>query len=302
MYIVFDIGGTKMRVGASSDGETVQKITVLSTPATYEEGIEEFKKAALALAMGEPIDAVAGGLPGMFSKKTGTLLAAPNLKSWVGRHAASELSTAFNAPVYIENDAAVDGLGEALFGAGRGHEIVAYITVSTGVGGSRIVNGKIDAKSLSFEPGHQIIDADKTMIPNASGVLLGDYISGKALFERTGKKPKDIAESSVWEKMARILAFALNNTIAFWSPDVIVLGGSMITGDPAISVDKVRELLPQIAANYRELPVIKIAQLGDESGLLGSLAFLKSMNSNSNKDNSGSFDGEDDNFGSGIIL
>lgn len=44
MYIVFDIGGTKMRVGASSDGETVQKITVLSTPATYEEGIEEFKK------------------------------------------------------------------------------------------------------------------------------------------------------------------------------------------------------------------------------------------------------------------
>jgi glucokinase len=51
------------------------------------------------------------------------------------------------------------GLGEAVFGAGKGREIVVYMTISTGVGGARIVGGKIDASAMGFEPGHQIIDA-----------------------------------------------------------------------------------------------------------------------------------------------
>ena len=139
MYIVFDIGGTKMRLGSSSDGETLNRTVVVETPATYEEGMVELKKHASALAEGETIDALAGGLAGVFSQKKLSLISSPNLKDWVGRPICSELETFFNAPAYIENDAALAGLGEALRGGGRGFEIVAYITVSTGVGGARIV-------------------------------------------------------------------------------------------------------------------------------------------------------------------
>ena len=61
---------------------------------------------------------------------------------------------------YLANDSDLDGLGEATVGAGKGFNIVAYITVSTGIGGVRIVGGKIDVSTYGFEPGHQIIDAD----------------------------------------------------------------------------------------------------------------------------------------------
>ncbi len=264
-----------MRLGSSRDGETLDKTVVISTPETYTEGLVEFKKTAMALAGGEGIDAVSGGIAGTFNQKKLLLVNGPNLKDWIGKPICSELETFFNAPVYIENDAAMGGLGEAVHGAGRGFEIVAYITVSTGVGGSRIVGGKVDSKSVGFEPGHQIVDADRTIVTDAEGTFLEDYISGHGILKRMGKEPKDIVEPAFWNKMAKILAYGLNNVCVFWSPDVIVLGGSMITGDPAISVEKTKEYLSKVNKIYPELPEIKISELGDSCGLYGSLEYLK---------------------------
>lgn len=187
----------------------------------------------------------------------------------------NELEVLFNAPVHIHNDAALDGLGEATRGAGAGFGIVAYITVSTGIGGARISHGKIDETALGFEPGHQIIDADNTMIPHLKGVTLEDYISGAALTKRTNKAPKDIHEPEFWDGVARVLAYGLHNVCVFWSPDVIVLGGSMITGDPAISIQKTKEYMAEIMKKYPELPVLKMSELGDLCGLHGALEFLK---------------------------
>lgn len=264
-----------MRLGSSRDGEALDKTMVVNTPASYEEGIAELKRYVSALAEGETIDALAGGLAGAFSQKRMSLVSSPNLADWVGRPICSELETFFNAPTYVENDAALAGLGEALRGAGRGFEIVAYVTVSTGIGGVRVVQGKIDAKSVGFEPGHQTIDADQTMMPDADGIFLGDYISGKGLVKRTGKNPKEIKETGFWDGLAKILAFGLNNVCVFWSPDIIVLGGSMITGDPAISVEKTKGYLRGITKIYPELPVVKISELGDLCGLHGALEYLK---------------------------
>lgn len=276
MLIVFDIGGTKMRFGSSRDGESLDKTIIIETPEQYEVGLEKMKRALDILSDGEPISAMSGGIAGPYSQKKLTLVGGPNMKDWVGRPIKSDLETTFNAPVFIENDAAMGGLGEAVRGAGRGYEIVAYLTISTGVGGSRIVNQKIDAKSIGFEPGHQIVDGDQTIFPEGTGILLGeDYISGKALSARTGKKPKDVTEPNVWIGLARILSFAINNIYVFWSPDVIVLGGSMITGNPAISIDKTMEFFNKIPQIYEDPPVVKMSELGDYVGLYGALEYAK---------------------------
>ncbi len=272
MYIVFDIGGTKMRLGASRDGESIDKTAIIETPVSYAAGFSEFAKIAESLADGESIEAIAGGIAGPYDQKKMTLVQSTNLRDWVGRPFRSEMEKHFNAPVYIENDAAIVGLGEALRGAGREKSIVAYIT---GIGGCRIVNGNIDEKSIGFEPGHQIIDADRTMVPNSFGNLLGDYISGKGLENRLGKKPKDVHEDAFWDGAARILAYGLHNTCVFWSPDVIVLGGSMITGDPAIPLDKTREYLAQTLKIYNEIPEIREAELADLGGLHGALEYIR---------------------------
>ena len=141
--------------------------------------------------------------------------------------------------IIIENDASMAGVGEAQFGAGRGFEIVAYITVSTGVGGAKIVNGKIDEHAVGFEPGKQIMDVN-------SGKTLEDMISGKALQEKFGKHPKEIKDQGVWDNHAWLLAIGLNNIIMEWSPNCVVLGGSMITGDPCIPLDKTENYLKDI--------------------------------------------------------
>ncbi len=275
MYLVFDIGGTKMRVATSRDGERLEKTAVVETPVTYETGIAELKKIGATLASGEPVLAVAGGIAGPYSQKKEALVGSPNLNDWIGRPFRAELETFFNAPAYVENDAMLAGLGEAHRGGGRGFEIVAYITVSTGVGGARIVSGKIDEKSVGFEPGHQIIDADQTMVPLAAGPFLGDMISGKALTKLTGKKPKDISDPKLWDSLAHTLAYGLNNLCVFWSPDVIVLGGMMITGSPAIPLAATEMYLKKIMSIYPSTPTIKMAELGDFGGLHGGLEYIR---------------------------
>ena len=123
MQIVFDIGGTKMRLGSSRDGETLEKTIVVETPTDYETGIDKFKQAVQALSNGEPIDVIAGGIAGPFSQKKSSLLTSPNLKSWIGKPFKADLETTFNAPVHVENDSAIVGLGEAVRGAGKGRQV-----------------------------------------------------------------------------------------------------------------------------------------------------------------------------------
>jgi len=104
---------------------------------------------------------------------------------------------------------------------------------------------------------------------------LEDLISGKALQAETGKHPREITDPAVWDDRAKKLAIGLNNIIVEWSPDCVVLGGSMITGNPAISIDKTAEYLKDILKIFPRLPIIKKAELGDFGGLYGALAFIK---------------------------
>jgi|SRR3989344_2114754 len=253
--ILFDIGGTKTRVAYSLNGESFEEPIVFETVKNYEEGIAVFIENIKKVTNGREIKNIVGGI----TKSIG----------WSEEKLKEDLQKEFEAEINIENDAAMAGLGEANFGAGKGFGIVAYITVSTGVGGARIVERKIDEKSVGFEPGQQIID-----IEGGEGKTLEDLISGRALHQKTGKHPKEITDQRVWEEHARFLAIGLNNIIVEWSPDCVVLGGSMITGNPAIPLDKAGEYLKDILKIFPELPIIKKAELGDFGGLWGGLAII----------------------------
>jgi len=257
-----------MRFVVSKDGNTFGEPKIVDTPKDFLEGISLFKKTASELAGGEEIIAVAGGVRALDSAKE-KLRNQPHFPMWVDEPFKQELQNAIGAAVYLENDAAMVGLGEAVFGSGKEYRIVAYITISTGVGGVRIVDRKIDPSSQGFEPGNQIINFDNTT------KYLEACISGSALEKRLGKKAYEITDPAVWEKEAELLAYGLNNVSVFWSPDVIVLGGSMILGDPAIPLDRVEYHLKNVLKILPEPPKLKKAALGDIGGLYGALAFLK---------------------------
>lgn len=276
MYVLFDIGGTKTRVAISGDCQSFGEPVKYETPESFEEGVKKLGETARELLGGKEAKGVAGGIRGPLQKDKETILSDTKLTDWVQKPIRKTIEDTIGAPTRIENDAAMVGLGEAHFGAGRGHDIAVYHTVSTGVGGARIDHGKIDATSVGFEPGKQVIDPDGTLCPECESGMLEDLISGTALEKRRGVKPYDISQDDpVWKELATWFAYGLKNTIVYWSPDVIVLGGSMIVGDPRILHEDIVSATAKVLGGVVPCPPILDAKLGDYGGLYGAMVLLK---------------------------
>jgi predicted NBD/HSP70 family sugar kinase len=266
-HILFDIGGTKMRLARRiSETEFSEPIKV-ETPKDGEEGIRMLLDLAREIAGDDRIESVSGGIAAVI--KDGKIINSSNLKGWIGVDFQSIAHTE-GYPMNVRNDASVVGLGEAVFGAGRGRRIVVYITVSTGVGGARIVGGRIDESAFGFEPGHQFLDVENKR-------TLEDFVSGRGFEARYHKKPYEVDEEGAWREAAHVLAHGLYNIIVHWSPDVLVVGGPMIIGKPSISLTEVRENLSTITNIFSELPEIKEAELVDNGGLYGALTLSQEM-------------------------
>jgi len=276
MFILFDVGGTKIRIAAADKNGCIGEPIIVPTPLDFDEGMRAITDGALILSKGEKIVSVVGGLAGILDRNHMMLVYGLNISSWAGKPIKALLAKALNAPVVLENDAALAGLGEAVEGAGKDHEIVGYITVSTGVGGARITDKMIDRHTFGFEPGYQVIDADGSLCKQCMRRDLQAHISGKAIEEHVGHKGEEIVDRTTWEDVARHLAFGLTNTIVHWSPDVMVLGGSVMQ---RISIDRVSELVKENLQIYPELPVFARAELGDIGGLYGALHIACMMNS-----------------------
>jgi fructokinase len=275
-YLVFDIGGTKTRVGLTEDLTTLAEVKTFPTPKSFKAGVESIIKAAESMKSKGKFIAIAGGVRGMLSEDRGGIENDALLGGWAGKSIVDVLSTHFKVPVYLENDTAIAGLGEALFGAGQGVDIMVYHTVSTGVGGVKIEHGIIDEASAGFEPGHQVLDIDRTILGDDISPTLENLVSGAGLEMRLGLSPREIPQTdTVWDELAEYLAQGLRNTILYWSPEMIVLGGSMMMGDPKIPLEAVRKYTVETLNGFVECPFITLSSLGDEAGLYGAMAILK---------------------------
>ncbi|MDP3989248.1 MAG: ROK family protein [bacterium] len=270
MKVVLDIGGTNTRIAVSDDGHTLRGVTKEPTPVNDpQEGIDMICRTVKRYGA---VESIAGGIAGVLSKDKSELIRSPNIEGWIGYPIKQELQKRLGVGVVLENDTAVVGLGEAHMGAGTSEGIFAYITVSTGVGGVRIVDGVVDRSTYGFEIGHQYIDLDRSACVDCPDPGdLESYISGRSLQMRYNKKPYEITDPRVWEEEARFLAVGLANTIVHWSPQVIVLGGSMIVGSPCIEMEHVISHVRRLLTIFPELPEFKKAQLDDRGGLYGAL-------------------------------
>lgn len=269
MYLVFDIGGSKARFAVSSDGKTLGEVKIVPTPKDFQQGLQTIKQVADQLSDGQKIDAVAGGIAGPLDKDKTMLVSSPHVSGWINKPLKKELEKQFSCPLYLENDADLAALGEATRGAGVGYKIVAYLTISTGVGGGRVVGGKIDENSLGFEPGHQIIVPDGNPCNCGGKGHLETYIGGFYLEKIHGQKARDIKDPKVWEEVAKYLAIGLNNVSVFWSPDIIVLGGSVMQSIP---IDSVKTHLKEMLTIFPNPPHLALSSLGYSAGLYGALA------------------------------
>lgn len=272
MYFLFDIGGTNTRVGVSTDSETLNETKIVPTPKDFDQGIQILKQAADELSTGEKITGVAGGIAGPLDKNKNGLAKSSHISGWVNKPLKTELERIFEAPAVLENDTAIEGLGEANFGVGKGKGIIAYITVGTGVGGVRIVDGKVDKNALGFEPGHQIIVPDGNPCACGGKGHLEAYIGGSYLKGIYYQKGEDIKDQQIWDQIARNLSIGLTNIVVHWSPDLIILGGSV---SKSLPLEKVKNYLKEFLTVFPQAPEVTLATLGHDAGLYGALELLK---------------------------
>lgn len=268
MLLLFDIGGTKTRVAFSGDGEGIGQPEVFPTPDKFEDLLSAVGRAVGKIVpSGAKLEAASGGVGGPLNKDKNGLSKSKKWPDWAGRNLKKEMEELLGVPVWLENDAALAGLGESMHGAGKNSRIVAYLTISTGIGGARIVEGKIDGHSWGFEPGLQVVSC-----PGKGLVLWEDLVSGPAIEKRYGQNPEELKDGKKWEEICRVLALGLNNVAALWSPDVIVLGGGVSN---AVPFDQLERALGEMAKALPAIPPVKKSELGDFSGLWGALEYGK---------------------------
>lgn len=267
MVLVFDLGGTNIRLALSENGE-IGEITHLPTDKSAG-GFAKFLGSLQELAQGHNISAIAGGMPGQLEGEDGAFMVATNLPEWRGLPVLKMIKDLFDVPVFIANDVEMCGLGEAQYGAGLREGVMAYYTISTGVNGVRLVDGEVDPTIRHFELGKQIIDHE-----NGKPQELEPLISGAALERDLHQKPKTIHDAKIWDREEKYLAAALYNSALHWNPERIVLGGSMMRD---ISIRDVAEELAKLPEVFEKWPQLVEAKLGDEAGVRGSVARLNAL-------------------------
>ncbi|MDB5195590.1 MAG: putative glucokinase [Parcubacteria group bacterium] len=255
MKLGFDIGATNMRLAVITS-EGIGAIRHSATPADPSAAVKILALFARELAGGVP-ELLTGGIAAII--EDGVIAFSTNLPTWKGYDFRAALSESTGAPVLVANDAELAALGEATYGAGRGKELVAYIGIGTGVGTGLVRHGTVQP--------HSSDGIDRvTIITLSDGSTLETRIGGRALYERYGKLAETLARG-VWDELTPLLAEGIGNAVRMWSPDIVVLGGSLMNEQNGFRIEEVERALPA------HLPVrIEHSLFGDAAGLQGARA------------------------------
>ncbi len=266
-YFICDIGGTKTRIARTIDLQKFDEPVIFETPDSPEEGIKNIIDHVYKMSEGKEIFSMCIGIAGVLDHDNSMVLKSFHLPAWQNIPIKKIIEEKISAKVYLQNDTDIVGLGEAMFGAGRGFSNIVYISISTGIGGVKIIDGKFDKNKYGFEPGFQILNCE-------TGENFEDIASGSAIEKKFSMHPKEIAKTEHWEDIIEFIAVGLHNSIVHWSPEVLVVGGSM---SKDLRSDILYKKISKIMKIHPSIPEIKIAELDSVGGLYGGMAFLKQI-------------------------
>ncbi len=256
MYIFLDVGGTYAKIASSNNLKDLNNFYYFKTPSNYLQGKNKIEEEILKISKTKKIKAVVVAIAGMVDSEKKQIIACPNLKNWSKKPLVRSLEKKFNCLVFIFNDADLAGLGEAFYAKSNN---IAYLSLGTGVGGSRIVNKKIDTNNFGFEPGHQIIEKNKSF----------EDLVGNKNIKKNNIDLKNKKNLYLWHNN---LAIGVVNTSLLWSPDLIILGGGL--SYKYLSLKILKPLVLKYFPFSKNLK-IKKSKLKNQAALYGALNYLK---------------------------
>ena len=279
---------------------------VVQGPAAILRACVEALTAARDGAPREIREAIVGvgiSSPGPVDPWRGIVLETPNMgPDFYEVPISAEVGRALDLPAFLDRDANVAALGEMAFGAARGCLDFIYLTVSTGVGGSIVSEGRIfhGPDGTAGELGHTPVAMDGLCGCGGVGHLEA-FLGGAAMARiarqavAEGRSPfltalaehdgvdsidaRDIAEGedsgdetchAILERGRRAFAVACVGFVDALNPTRIVVGGSISDAQGARLLYPARA---EVAATAFKMPRSRVqivqAELGADVGLAG---------------------------------
>jgi glucokinase len=296
LAIALDLGGTQARAALINRAGEILARKSENTKAQDSGDVVLAQLANLAqiVAVGHDWQTIAGvGLssPGPVDTTTGTAFQLATIPGLNGLPMQNILEQSLSLPVRVENDGTAAAIGEWRFGAGRGHDHLVYVTVSTGIGGGVICDGSPlrGRRGLAAEVGHL------RLVPNGEVCGCGikgcfeAYASGTALAKRARKrmnntaldtemifaaaKNGDAAANTLIDEEAAFLGQGFATLLHLYSPDLIIMGGGVSAQFERLHQGMVRELNANAMPAFQNTPIVKAA-LGGHSGLIGAASLI----------------------------
>ena len=302
LAIGIDLGGTQVRA-ALIEGATLLARAAEPTDAAGgpEAVLRQMQRLIAQVApAGRDVQGIGVCSPGPLDSETGTILNIPTLPGWDGLPLRDILAERTGLPVVLENDGIAAASGEWRHGAGRGLRHLVYVTVSTGIGGGVVVDGRLlhGRRGMAGHVGHLPLAAEGPACacgaPGcfealASGSALGGAarkaVRGQPESLLSGRNPDAITAQDVVEAAragdglalrlldveARWLGLGFVALLHLYSPEAIVMGGGVAEGFDLLEAEVHATIRTRAMAAFRDVPVVK-AGLGGNSGLIGAAA------------------------------
>ncbi|MBD6619022.1 ROK family protein [Komarekiella sp. 'clone 1'] len=310
LILALDFGGTKLAAGMVNVGSREwlgYERRLSPAKANASTDLEIMRSLIYSLLQGTKPAAIGVSFGGPVNASTGTVQLSHHVAGWENIPLKHLLEDEFGVPVGVDNDANVAALGEHRFGAGQGYDSLFYITVSTGVGGGWILNGKPwrGAGGMAGEIGHMVVDpagpvclcgkrgcverlaSGPYMAQNAREILEnilpgrqgGEILRGLVrddLTLLTGQLVSEAATAGdnlakqVLHKAAWALGVGVGNVANLMNPQRFVLGGGVTKAG-----EDFWQVMQQVARETA-LPEVDFeivpAALGDDAPLWGAVA------------------------------
>jgi glucokinase len=278
--VAIDIGGTKFSLALFEDERMIRR----ESRATDRGGGRDWMLGQLAGLLRDwmqntSVDRCGIGFGGPVLFEEQRVALSTHVGGWGDFDLPAFVQDVVQVRPVMDNDANAGALGEATYGAGRGHLPLFYMTLSTGIGGGIVLDdGSVyrGADSYAGEIGHLTVRPDGPLCLCGAHGCLERLCCGLWLEQDHGRPAKELlADAAFVREYIVDLARGLKAAIMLLNPARIVIGGGIANAGDALFVPLREELRRQVTGWSRAHIDVVAAALGDDSVLYGALALVR---------------------------
>jgi predicted NBD/HSP70 family sugar kinase len=275
VFVGLDIGGTKLMVASADQEGNILRRVRMATSASLQTDLENLNNMIQEVAADEKILGMGAAIGGPLDWEQG-IVSPLHQPAWRNVPLKSIMEERWNCSFEVDVDTNVAALGEYRWGDIPADRFL-YLTLSTGMGGGFLVDGKIYRGRGGAHPevGHQSIHfrcSNPSVVQCECGVpdCLEALVSGNGI-RRIYGKPAEQLNSEEWEEVAYNLGQGLRNMAALYAPEVIRIGGGVAVGGGERFIGKARRVMEE-HLKLVPAPRVELSQLGYDTALRGAIA------------------------------